>query len=962
MLRLAGAAEPGFGGLESLEQRQLFIADPLTIAHPTWFANYGTVVVDGVIDPVEWAGSVPITQAQANRTDSAVTIRMKYTELGLYLAADVKDQYLWADGGGAGSGTQWNWFDDDSLALFFDASNTRKRYMTPAGRALGFNIGAQNGALTGSGAVSRENYIAGNNPTGREGDLNGVQVNAYGAVPTGTSWKTVLHGTLNNNSDLDQGWTTEIFLPWNALGMGGMPIDGQAITMNYSVFFDDTGGTHDHSAHDADPNAAMRFGPRTLDDQINGVESSFNVSSPGMEGPINYAWVVFGDSRTSDHPSQVFGLNAANVDGYGARLNFTAPFSSSAVMALGGAKRGGVAGYEIRWSSYPIADELDWQSATEIHNTFVPHPKGMAESLRINGLQPGAEYYVAVRAVDGVGREGPMQSAHFFTQTESQDTTNGERLLTSPGGGSLVTESGDPFVMVGSISAPSNLYVRNLYNGSVWDSAHQQMLNFGQNPGSEGGAAGYFDALAANGVNTLRVTLESLALETNGQNQLPNGMYWLEYPAGHFNPAMQNYLLGMMHEAARTGIRLLLAPFDTFNYKAHFNLTAYAAANGGPLTTIDDFFQNAQMGAMVINRMETIINWVHSSPDATSVLGIGLPNEWDNWDWTLNAQGNGDPSRTLEMRNRSKFVTRVAQAVHAYDPNILIMSSTDGLVPRGPEARALFLTDGIDILAPHWYTTTTAEPINSPDADKSIRPVTDYAALAGYWQSNKRDNRVINNGEWGLVKWLWPTGKAYYTGVSPNPDPTHPWTVQNDVDLYRTTSWTQIAMGLGGNGMRLAGQEMRDLVPSNLGPTTTGYLPLPLPTGMREIQNVITNFAADGTIGFDYANYDAMTLAGRIGFLGTNKKLIGVGSSDGHQGMVYVEQNLNRTTGSVAGSSVTISGLTNGQMMDVEFWSTDNGGTQLDVQWGMQVVGGKLTIALPTFAKDVMVRFKEETT
>ena len=96
----AGLADGGFTGMESLEPRQLMVADPVTVAHPTWFANYGAVVVDGTIDPSEWAGSAPVTRAQANRTDSAATVRMKYTELGLYLGIEVADQYLWADGGG----------------------------------------------------------------------------------------------------------------------------------------------------------------------------------------------------------------------------------------------------------------------------------------------------------------------------------------------------------------------------------------------------------------------------------------------------------------------------------------------------------------------------------------------------------------------------------------------------------------------------------------------------------------------------------------------------------------------------------------------------------------------------------------------------------------------------------------------------------------------------------------------
>lgn len=946
--------------MESLEPRQLMVADPVTVAHPTWFANYGAVVVDGTIDPSEWAGSAPVTRAQANRTDSAATVRMKYTELGLYLGIEVADQYLWADGGGAGSGTRYDWFDDDSMALFFDASVTRKRLLTPAGRALAFNIGAVNGPETGAGRVTRYNYIRGNNPTGREGDYNGVQMNPYGALTTGMTWKTVLKGTVNNNSDLDQGWTTEVFLPWETIGMARMPVNGQAITMTFSVLLDDTGGTHDHTAHEWDTDATTRFGPRTLDDQINGTESSFNVAMPGMEGPVNYAWLVFTDARTNDKPNPVINLSVANVEGYGARLNFLSPAASSAVMALGPAKRGGTAAYDIRWSHMPITNELEWDSATIVNNTYVPHPRGQAESLRINELEPGQQYYVAVRAVDGAGRLSDIRQVIFTTQTTLQDTSGGQWLMNSPTGGSLVTEAGDPFVMVGSSIVPNNLYVRNLYDGNIWNAAGNRMTNFAVTPGGEGPASGYFDALSSYGVNTLRVTLEWLALPVAGQGSLPDGNYWIEYPKGNYNLAMKDYLQAVMAEADRTGIRLILKPFDTFNYKTFFNLTPYSTANGGPLTTINDFFQHPVVKDMCIDRINTIIDWVHESAAATSVIGIELPNEWDDWTWTLNPRGDGDPSRMQEMRDRSKTLLRIAAAVKQHDPNINLVSSSIGLVPRGATARAMFQGDNIDMLAPHWYTATTAEPVNSPDADKSIRPVGDYAALAGYWQSNKRDNRVINNGEWGLVKWQWDTGKVYYTGVSPSPNPAKPWTVQNDVDLYRTTSWTQIAMGLGGSGFRLGGQEMRDLVPSNIGEGTTGYLPLPLPQGMREVQQTVVGFTADSPIGFDASSYVANTLAGRLSVTGTSKKLITVGSTDGTQGMVYVTQNLNRSTGTVSGSTVSISGLDASELWNVELWSTGSGGTMLDVQWGMSVVNGKLSIALPAFDKDIMIRFRTD--
>src|SRR5262249_7524080 len=157
----------------------------------------------------------------------------------------------------------------------------------------------------------------------------------------------------------------------------------------------------------------------------------------------------------------------------------------------------------------------------------------------------------AVRSVDGVGRLSDIQQVSFTTLDDLTDTSAGLRVMTAPGGGGLETEAGDPFMMVGSAVIPNNLYVRNLYPGDVWNTAAGTDTNYVQTPGGEGDASGYFDALESYGVNTLRVTMEWLAIPTAGRGQLPRGMYWMEYPAGHYNPDMRTFLESTMAEAAR---------------------------------------------------------------------------------------------------------------------------------------------------------------------------------------------------------------------------------------------------------------------------------------------------------------------------------------------------------------------------------------------------------------------------
>lgn len=940
--------------LEPLEDRRYLVADPVTISHPVWFANYTpAVTVNGKLNEPAYAASIPIIRAQANRAQSQATLRILYNEKGITVGVDVRDQYLWADGSGAGSGNPWDFGDDDSLVLYFDPSNTRKRFMTPAGRALALNLGKLAGPFTGSGVVGRRNWLVGNNTSW------GTAVNWNGAPGAGIRWMTKLQGTPNNNADLDTGWTTEVQISWAALGMTAMPRNGQAITMNFQVIFDDTGGTRDHATNDASADPNKRFGPRIVDDEIQGVSSSFNVGQPGFEGPMNYAQLVFIDPRAAEAPKSV-GFAVTDISGYGAYIRFNSPATSQFLGSLGVARRGPAASYEIVVSDWPLVTEDDWNAATPFTNTYVPKPVGRPEAVRISGLEPGSPYYIGLRAVDAAGRKAPFTSTFMTTLTTDEDTTGGLRVVPSPAGGTLATENGDPFIAVGSSAVPNNLYVRNLYPGDVWASGSNRYVNFSQTPGREGDASGYFDALADSGVTVLRVPLEWIALEAAGQGDLPRGMYWMEYPAGNYNPDMRTYLDSMIAEAFRTNIKLILHPFSTFNYRAYFNLTPYSTANGGPISSIDDFFQSPGVLNMAIDRVKTIIDWVNQSGTPEAVMGIELVNEWDDWTWTLNPKGNLDPSgaRVDEMRDRAKFITRLAAAADTYDPRINIISSSIGLTPRGPVARALFTSDAFDILAPHYYTNTTSEPINSPDANKSIRPVSDYAGLAGYWTTQRRDNRPVYNGEWGLVRWLWPGGKTYYTGVSPGTNTAKPWTVANDVDLYRTTAWTSLVMGMAGPGLRLGGQEMRDLVPDDLDPDTTGYLPLPLPQGMRDVGVNIQSFYSDFGIDMDWNTYDASPLAGRVKLGNTSgKTFIPVGSTTGDRGMVYLVQDLNRSSGTAPGMTMTIDGLRDptGFGMAFEFWSTD--GLLLDRIDGVNLTGGKATVTLPAFSRDVVVKF-----
>lgn len=944
--------------LEQLESRQLFVADPISTAHPSFFAVYGTPTVDGVINQTEWASAPGVVRAQANQYGSQVTMRYMYNERGLFVSADVRDDRVWADGSGQGTGNKWEFAEDDGLGLYFDPSNSRKRFLGTRGRFLGYNLGQPLGKLSGPGRVTRYDYLQG------DGLGWGTNVNG-GNLLTGMRWQNRVWGTLNNNNDQDTGWSSEVFLPWASIGMTAMPANGQFITTNFQVFFDNTGGPRDFITADSSTDPDRRLGARINDDEIQGVHSSFNYTWSGFDGPINYAQLTFVNEFQADAPRGIANFTAESVSGFSTLLKFNAPRVSQT-------QNGAVHSYDIRVSESPINTEQDWDAAQVIENNFVPRLGTQRENLRIGGLSPDTTYFVGVRGVDPFGRAGPIVTATLTTLNEVADPTGGQRIMVSSDSGQLVTESGTPFIMNGSHAVINTRYMRNLYPGEIWiDGA---MRNFVENPGVEGDAGGYFDALSSYGVNTLRIALEWLNLPSSGPGaaESPNGTYWIESSPGVFNPAMRSYLHNVIDLAHQYGMRLILHPFNTFNFRTQFENTPYATSNGGPLSTIDDFFQNSTVLTMAINRVNTVLDWVDQSGHPETVIGLEPINEWDAPAWTINASGNSDSARTVEMRTRSKFMVRLAQSVKAVHPTALLIHTGDEVVPRGPVARAVFQSEAFDILAPHLYTRTTGEPVNNPDTDKSIRPAIDYAGIGAYWMTYRRDNRPVHNGEWGLTSYNWSTNRTYYTGVSAVTDPSKPWTVAMDTDMFRTTGWASFASGMASPGMRLGGNEMRDLVPNVIRPETHGFLPLPLPESMRQIQSSFSDFVSDEMLPINWANFNATSLAGRMRFGNVARNALhAFGSSDGSQGIVYVLENQNVSTGTVSGATLTIDGLVEAtglifqKSFSVEVWSAgvethliqriDALTTTFDAR-----LGHRLTVTLPDFNRDVMIKFKTQ--
>ncbi len=200
-------AQPKFTGKEDL------LSTPKKY---TAFFNAESPKIDGKLDDavwknVEWTENFKDIEAEKKPLPTWNTrAKMTWDNKGLYIAAELLDPHVWA--------YLKNYDDivfyDNDFEVFIDPDNDTHRYYEFEVNALNtmFDLFMAKPYRNGSGAL-----IAYNAP--------------------GMKWAVDIQGTLNNPSDIDKGWTIEIFIPFLAVTLGNspkVPIDGDFWRINFS--------------------------------------------------------------------------------------------------------------------------------------------------------------------------------------------------------------------------------------------------------------------------------------------------------------------------------------------------------------------------------------------------------------------------------------------------------------------------------------------------------------------------------------------------------------------------------------------------------------------------------------------------------------------------------------------------------------------------------------------------------
>lgn len=168
-----------------------------------------TPMLDGVIDPNEYGKQNIFIGAYS---ENNIRIKTAYDNQYLYISVNAKDKKLWQDSDHP--------LNDDGVRILLDPTNKNaiRNGVFSFAVDLNGNIKVQEGNASGFWSTKT---------------VSGINV------------VKKISGTINNNSDIDEGYTLEIAIPWSVLGV--TPIVGSGFGINFCMYSDADGAGNDYS-------------------------------------------------------------------------------------------------------------------------------------------------------------------------------------------------------------------------------------------------------------------------------------------------------------------------------------------------------------------------------------------------------------------------------------------------------------------------------------------------------------------------------------------------------------------------------------------------------------------------------------------------------------------------------------------------------------------------------------------
>lgn len=376
--------------------------------------------------------------------------------------------------------------------------------------------------------------------------------------------------------------------------------------------------------------------------------------------------------------------------------------------------------------------------------------------------------------------------------------------------------------------------------------------------------------LAQHGVTCIRLMLEY----AQGQHR------YLERTTGRFAPNMVRLWDDLFAMLERSGLRVLLTPYDTFFMWIRWRHHPYNAKNGGPCRSRRQWLTCPRMREAVKGRLAFASDRWGSS---------GALFAWDIWNEIHPAHGGDDPaalapfiadiSGFLREREVGRYGRAHLQTVSIFGPELINHPATVEPIFRHPS---------LDFASTHLYEKGTID-----DPRDTISPAVATGRLMAAAVREASDLRPVHDSEHGPI-YRFKDRRVTLPEAF-------------DDEYFRHMQWAHLASGGAGGGMRWPNRH-----------------PHVLTAGMRRAQHALAKFVPL----IDWNSFRRRNLSDELGCADNSLALFGCG--DDNQALVWL-----LSTGPLSPDrrlaarkprpvTITMPGLADGRYR-VAFFSTEHG-------------------------------------
>ena len=385
------------------------------------------------------------------------------------------------------------------------------------------------------------------------------------------------------------------------------------------------------------------------------------------------------------------------------------------------------------------------------------------------------------------------------------------------------------------------------------------------------------------------VTVSRIMIEYSEQT-----FTYLENPVGTFTPAMVQFWDDFIALAEKHGLYLLLTPYDTFWQARSWARYPYNAANGGPCDEMHDWLTDRACVEAQKNRWRFILDRWGGSPN---IFAWDLMNEIDIW-WE---------ATPTEIR---AYVDEMAAFIRAFElerwgkAHLLTVSSA-AANPTGALGDIIYRHPLLDLATTHQYLSPA---VNEPRGD-TIGAAPAVALSTAQSLAAIADHRPYFDSESGPIdRWIG--------------DPAI------DAVYHHNMAWAHLMAGGAGVGLRWPYSFPHWILPE-----------------LRDNLLGVARFAAT----VDWARFAPANISRQITI--DRPQIIRVGCASEQEALMWLlVDSRQENPPSLAGVTITLSGILADGDYQVEFWET-YAGNRIEVV-ETQVSDGLFNVAIPGAAAE----------